>query len=1402
MKSRKFLVFIVTALFFLPVLLNAVDETEPNDAWDAAGVLLVENGVHNGNITPGTDVDYWAFEASLGDFIEVTTIGLTTIDTQLWLYGTSGTNELAYNDDSGGTLQSYVSHTATEDGTYYFKVGTFSTGTGAYGVQLSGATPPVHFDDDLAARFITGNVTPTVGIESVYAITIRNPGNLAQAGAEYTVTLFREGDFEIGTVPGVDIDPGEQLEVNIPWTPTGSGLTFLYAVVNFADDDFLDNNVTPNFEVNVQAEGTIVVTIGTGTGLLNIPIDFFWRSSLSETIYYPTEIGQGGVILQLEYFYSHADDVPVLPYRIFMGHTNLNHLTVGWIPATELDLVFDGNLDFQQGINSMLIMLDTPFGYNGVDNLVIMVERPMDTQYYNSADDFYYTDDFNNPNRTREYHSDSAANDPYNPSYPGSLLNAFPNTALYLSGDPLGGLEGYVYGNDRDPIPGAFVEVLETPFATHTNANGYYSLPYVFVGERDIQASKFGYYNGIETTTIIEGQTVQQDITLDHLPTVNVSGHVITSDTGANVADAAVTLEGYDNYATTTDANGMFTIPGVYASQTYLLTIVYAGYETYENPNVVVGTTDLDLGDIIVNEIAIPVYQIVAEEDHDGNAMIVWTDPSGTFPQYEISYDDGTPENATAWYDEGNENALRFTPAGYPCTIETGLLHIYDGSWPAGNILQPFQAKIYDDDGPGGFPGTELAVVDVTPTAYNWVELDFSSEYVTITEGDFYIAQVQGGNYPNCCPTGIDETQPLVYRSYSAWFTGGQSWAEAGYNDFMFRAIVRGPQGRQMITETNEYIDLGYDNEISKGAVSVNKVTPPTGVQMVGSANPMNTRVLETYELHRLLDGDQGNPGNWTEIATGITDTFYVDTSWQTVPAGVYRYAVTAVYTNGVMADPGFSNIIEKSMYTEVTVDISTDAGDDPAGATVVLTNQDGDANHIYTMVAPTGGMTYFPEVYLGVYDLSVSLPNYNTYNQTDINIFDVTTIPVTLNEIILAPVNPTVEEIGDIDRLSWMEPGSGGWFEGFEGTFPPGGWSLLSPDGGTGWDQIAVGTTPLPGWTGGVAEAAPDGGSYMAFATWDTGGPSSNDQWLITDQFLVTGGLHLNFYMVCWYATSYDDHVEIRASTTVNSNTAAFDIVIDEIDFGVGSSEEWELYDYVLSDYITPGQMVYIGFRETVADNYNDGAFVALDNVSAGYPGRYEIPEKTGMVFKGDKAQNSTIRDFKFADLYYNDLIDNNNRVLTGYNVYLDNMSTPYGNTTNLYYDFVGLATGMHTFGVSAVYSSGNESDIVTVDYSVEADANIIPVVTQLNGNYPNPFNPVTGISFSLAVADQVVIEIYNIRGEKVRTLVNEYMEPNFYTLTWNGSDDNGRGVTSGVYFYKMKAGRYTSTKKMLLMK
>ncbi|MCD4796767.1 MAG: choice-of-anchor J domain-containing protein, partial [Candidatus Cloacimonetes bacterium] len=260
---------------------------------------------------------------------------------------------------------------------------------------------------------------------------------------------------------------------------------------------------------------------------------------------------------------------------------------------------------------------------------------------------------------------------------------------------------------------------------------------------------------------------------------------------------------------------------------------------------------------------------------------------------------------------------------------------------------------------------------------------------------------------------------------------------------------------------------------------------------------------------------------------------------------------------------------------------------------------------------------------------------------------------------------------VTDEGYATWDAPGGGGsdFYEDFEGTFPPDGWLKLNPDGGTGWEPLELGTTPLPGWTGGEATACPNGGQWQAYATWTTGGASFNDQWIITPQITVQADDVLDFYMVYYY-DSYADYVEILISTTVQNDPAAFDTVVGIIEFPVGSPTDWAAYSYNLTDFVTAGTDVYIGFREYVADNLNDGSAISLDNVYVGQPTNM-MPVIPVIAQK----ETCVERAVNYVHVPNTHVSTVSTRDLLGYNVYLDGVFVTF--TTDQFYQYLGLNNG-----------------------------------------------------------------------------------------------------------------------------
>ena len=99
-------------------------------------------------------------------------------------------------------------------------------------------------------------------------------------------------------------------------------------------------------------------------------------------------------------------------------------------------------------------------------------------------------------------------------------------------------------------------------------------------------------------------------------------------------------------------------------------------------------------------------------------------------------------------------------------------------------------------------------------------------------------------------------------------------------------------------------------------------------------------------------------------------------------------------------------------------------------------------------------------------------------------------------------------------------------------------------------------------------------------------------------------------------------------------------------------------------------------------------------------------------------------------------------------------------------------------------------------------SNAGTIPTQFTLHQNYPNPFNPITTLRYDLPVNGFVNITVYDMLGRKVKTLINQTQDTGYRSVIWNATNDYGRPVSAGIYLYQIQAGKYISTKKMVLLK
>jgi len=198
-----------------------------------------------------------------------------------------------------------------------------------------------------------------------------------------------------------------------------------------------------------------------------------------------------------------------------------------------------------------------------------------------------------------------------------------------------------------------------------------------------------------------------------------------------------------------------------------------------------------------------------------------------------------------------------------------------------------------------------------------------------------------------------------------------------------------------------------------------------------------------------------------------------------------------------------------------------------------------------------------------------------------------------------------------------------------------------------------------------------------------------------------------------------------------------------------------------------------------------------SIDNIHPGIPGPLTLLSSTedGVEIGWEM---SMADDFQFFEVYRA-----TNPDFTGADVYA---------TVDPMFADMDVSIGeTYYYAVSAVDANGNMSEttnVVTTSIVSIEDLELIPTAYGLSQNYPNPFNPTTSIEFALPEASDVSLEIYNLLGQKVRTLVNGYVPAGYINTSWDGLDQNGNELSSGTYIYRLKTSEEFFTMKMVLMK
>ncbi len=188
-----------------------------------------------------------------------------------------------------------------------------------------------------------------------------------------------------------------------------------------------------------------------------------------------------------------------------------------------------------------------------------------------------------------------------------------------------------------------------------------------------------------------------------------------------------------------------------------------------------------------------------------------------------------------------------------------------------------------------------------------------------------------------------------------------------------------------------------------------------------------------------------------------------------------------------------------------------------------------------------------------------------------------------------------------------------------------------------------------------------------------------------------------------------------------------------------------------------------------------------------------YISPEEDYLVFAGGADDADLYIRFKKQDGHWGTPINMGNKINTSVDERF-----PVVSPDGKYLFFTRELNSNNLFWVSTAIIDSLKQTVT----GVTVNETMLPQNFQLMQNYPNPFNPSTVISYRLSGSSNVKLLVYNMLGQKIKTLVNSYQSAGEHTITWNATDNSNNHVSSGVYFYKMETNETSIQKKMILIR
>ncbi|MCB5279544.1 MAG: carboxypeptidase regulatory-like domain-containing protein [Candidatus Cloacimonetes bacterium] len=823
------------------------------------------------------------------------------------------------------------------------------------------------------------------------------------------ISISGSTTFALGNLPGLPASLGSEQELNftVTFTPNAMGETNAEIIItdNLATRHVfsLNQQVTPAkssidsrstrnenrtvHTIQLNGYGVNELTIGTGEEEGYYPINFYYNNSLFETIYTAEEMNNFiGMITGIKFYTNFNTELMDKPVKIWLGSTALTNLSAGWIPSTDLTLVFDGNVSYPAGESIVSYTFPEPYMHLDGGNLVMLVQRPMDTGWVLGK---YFKIQTVGTDRSRNIQNDYVELDPANPS-DGTLSGNFPKTTFSIIPGGVGHVTGTVIDENAAPLPGVQVLINGRNSRAVTDENGQFYIANILPGDYVVSFSRYGYIDQDINIVLEEDETEVLDVTMQPMPKVIVSGTVLASDTGVGIAGANIQLEGYADYAFTTNASGVFQSEAeVYANFTYEYQIAAAGYVSTSG-SIEVGDTDYSMGDIVLAEIAYAPTEVTASlNDSFDGIDIEWSAPDPNAIEITQSFEDATfPPSGWSQLITNNSpaNSHGVRPTwGRLGTINDGIPAVpTDGTYQAGLcwIMEHQDEWLITNSfncPPDAYLSFDTYLEMGSPNGDHYYVKASIDGGVTWTELWDGAAQTAANNYYTT-PIHIDLVS-FNGQHIKLAFHADDPPDELGLwkNWYIDNIYIGNYMEAKQITN----LDIVSDTGKTKSA----EIKPECSTPILHSEANMRTesRALVGYKIWRLLAGQEQSEETWIALNDEATsNTSYTDDNWNELENGTYRWAVKSVYTSDVMSSAAFSNSIIKDAQMGNIVGFVRGADNAPlAGATVS---------------AGTGQSTTTNSS--GYYILSLSAGSYTlTATATDYHPLSYDNIPVIANQ-------------------------------------------------------------------------------------------------------------------------------------------------------------------------------------------------------------------------------------------------------------------------------------------------------------------------------------------------------------------------------------------------------------------